>query len=292
MGRIIVRCVGGLGNRVLSLACGLLAAEKFSCDFAYCWPLYFPEKRRGAKDCMPCTLDELWDNDLTEVSEEEREALEQDPKTQVHATGWRKEHREFPEPKTDVMVLWGHGPFPIERKDTGQLTLGSDLSLGTSTWLQSMATQLQQRLAFKTDKYSTMVDKFADEHFTGRTVTALQLRAKGVHLLRRGFDPVARFQTFSRQLLAQKPKQLLYLSCDDQKIVRQFRQEFGQSVAAVTKPLDVNTREALAVSVAELRLLMRADDYYGTLGSGWSNLAWFLREGSHVHADVGRLFMR
>lgn len=291
MGRIIIRCVGGLGNRVLSLACGILAANKFECAFQYCWPLYFRAKRRGAKDCMPCTLDDLWDNDLIEMPEKERERLEALPETQVHSTGWRTEHRDFPTPHADTLILWGHGPFPIEEEDCGQLALGYDKT-GTSIWLQLMSNVLRRILIPKDDKYSTMVDKFAHEHFTDRSVTALQIRAKGVHLLRKGFNPVERFKVFSRQLLDKKPKQLIYLSCDDQAVVRQFRQEFGQSVVAVPKPNDTNTKEALAVSVAELQLLIQADDYYGTLGSGWSNLAWFLRPGVHHHGGVERLFMR
>jgi hypothetical protein len=255
MKRIVIRCLSGMGNRMLALIGAAVLADRHGWELQYQWPIVPVTPRKAEWVWFPLKLTDMWDTDLKEVSKK------YDPPEAVKiGLDITQKFKPVYLPEEGIVMMDGHGFMNLDGKGKCVAELHSAFHKHFSL------VEPQQKL----------VNQYKKEFFVPGHTIGIQIRARGRHVA--PWKPVARMEALIDRKLKADPKAIIFLSCEEITVVSRFKRQWKGRIFSYNKPPEINTPEAMMTSVRDVYLMADADQYYGTPGSGFGNLPWLMRK--------------
>jgi len=260
MKQLVIRCLSGLGNRMLALTGAVVLANRSGWSLNYQWPIIPVDRSKSEWSWFPLGLTDIWDTELDLLSEKYRplEAVE-------IGLSITQKFRPVVLPDDGIVLMDGHGWMNLGGKGRCVPELHEAFH---ATFKLNQAQQAE-------------VDRFQREHFIPGHTIGVQIRARGRHVAL--WQPIERMEALIERELAADPRAIVFLSCEEQKVVSRFKLRWKDRILCYRKPPEINTPEAMMTSVRDLYLMSLADRYYGTPGSGFGCLPWVMRKDHETH---------
>jgi len=237
--------IGGLGNRLMSLLSLLLLGERQGVP-TYChWVM---QHGRHEKDDFLADLDELWLTDVPTVSA---------AKLQEAWQGGAKTHsgKDLFVPEsgaTTIAVMHGALKWPKNE-------------LACPSWASMRELYLRR---FRPAPVAAALIERLRATVENEPTVGMVVRCRGHRFTKRWQIP-DRFRAWLTARAAESDTKF-FLCCDDPMVSESLTAIAPRRIVSNEKPARLNTKEALQAVVADLELLRRCQEIYGTPASGLS----------------------